>query len=41
MEKEKKFLMPELEIVVFHDEDIIRTSGEGDYDEIEYPGGIL
>ena len=33
MNKEKKFLIPELYIVVFHDEDIIRTSGEGDIDE--------
>ena len=43
MKNEKKFLIPELEIVLFQVEDIIRTSGEGDIEgeDVEYPGGIL
>ena len=40
MKKEKKFEMPEIEIVAFLNDDIILTSGEGDYDE-ENIGDVL
>ena len=31
MKKEKKFMIPEAEIISFEDNDIIFTSGEGDF----------
>ena len=35
MKNEKKFLIPEIEIVEFANDDIILTSGEWDIDEID------
>ena len=36
MNNNKKFMVPELEIVLFADEEIIVASGEADFDEDEY-----
>lgn len=33
MIEEKKFLKPDIQIIEFDSNDIILTSGEGDYDE--------
>lgn len=40
MKNEKKFLIPEAVLIKFNDEDIIVTSGEGDYGDTwgENPG---
>ena len=36
MNNEKKFVIPELEIVAFSNEDIITWSGEGDVGDDDY-----
>lgn len=35
MKKEKKFLIPEFEIIIFVSDEVILTSGEGDFSEID------